>query len=118
MKRIMSTIGVLFCVLTGDNKHTFNHIYETSWNSPRIVYTVVKYDFDLDGVFEYNEVYKKVIGVEHSKTPNYPYAYFIDVDKNGHIEPWEVLIDDYEDGLNGNETRIDEPDKHVRKYNI
>jgi len=78
-----------------------------------------KYDLDGDGFFELGELYRyekfsnsKYIIKEH------PLIYRIDINENKIFESSEILIDGKEDGLNGNETRINEFDKDARKYFI
>jgi hypothetical protein len=65
-------------------------------------------DFDLnsDGRKEVREFYKinakdEMIGEYLSTKP--PFSYAFDLDKNGRFSEDEILMDDHEDGLNGDE---------------
>lgn len=84
------------------------------------VFYVKKCDADGDNKTDITSVYKTKSKEGLFVSLDYPFIYMIDQNKNGKIEEseGEIIIDYEMDGLNGNEIIINEPDKHVRKYNI
>lgn len=67
------------------------------------------YDINGDGLYDYGELRKYLISPSGKySVANNPFAYAFDINKNGDFEPCEILIDEKQDGWNGNEKPLEE----------
>ncbi len=84
------------------------------------VFYVKKCDIDNDNKADTINIYKTKSKDNLYVPLDYPLIYMIDKNKNRKIDEndGEFIIDSKMDGLNGNETEINESDKKIRKYGL
>jgi len=87
-------------------------IYEDHLYIEGIEFGSKMFDVDCDKIPDKGVLYPMMA---NGKISEYPYMYWSDLNKDGGIDPEEVIVDDKMDGLNGNERHYLEPKSSDRR---
>jgi len=96
---------IKFCETISDSNKKDDELNIEKYYDPEMDMIISDYDRNCDGFPEYREAYriKKITSEGEIKRVKKPLFYFIDYNMNKVFDLDEIMIDELEDGFNGNE---------------